>query len=292
VTEQSHDKEFTAFLAGESDLAERYTELGREEPPPEVDAQILAEARAAANIRQLGFGSRRGWFKPVALAATILLSFSLVMNVVVDSPTRFEQVVVESARTGIRLEAEHPDNEIRALEMRHMESNQPSAVMSKEQNDVPEGLAITGSDSISGADIAADIDIGRSVQPITIEARHIDRDAALLVVAEYVAAVDKSIVAGLAAAPQMESEQKLMRKAERSRPATTDSAMSGSSEAFRDEREPDKAFSPDDSPEALLRDIERLRASGDSVAAVARLDEFLASYPDHPVSIRIRQQDN
>lgn len=37
-------------------------------------------------------GPRGGWLKPAALAATVLLSFSLVMNIVIDVPPRYEQV--------------------------------------------------------------------------------------------------------------------------------------------------------------------------------------------------------
>lgn len=301
MTEQSHDKDFTAFLAGESDLADRYAELGREEPPPEIDAQILAEARAAAKVHRVEFGPRGGWFKPVALAATILLSFSLVMNVVVESPTRFEQVVSESARTGVWFENELPAKELRVFETPQSVSAQPTATMAAEKDNVLEELTMAGGDSIARidietddkADVAADVELARSVETLSVTVRRIDRDADLLIVTEYVAAADKSIASGLVAAPRIESEleQNFRRKAERSRPATADSVTAGSSAAFSNEYKPDDVPYPEDSPEALLRDIERLRASGDSVAAVTRLDEFLARYPDHPVSLRIRQQD-
>jgi len=37
-------------------------------------------------------GPRGGWLKPATLVATVLLSFSLVMNIVIDAPVRYEQV--------------------------------------------------------------------------------------------------------------------------------------------------------------------------------------------------------
>ena len=46
----------------------------------------------------------------------------------------------------------------------------------------------------------------------------------------------------------------------------------------------------EDDPESVLRDIERLKAGGESAAAGTLLDEFLVRYPDHPVSVKIRQQ--
>ena len=78
-------------------------------------------------------------------------------------------------------------------------------------------------------------------------------------------------------------ERELIRKAERVQPA-----MPGSVEADEYEHQPDDAldYVPDDNPDSLLRDIERLGASAE---ASTLLDEFLARYPDHPVSVKIRQ---
>jgi hypothetical protein len=45
-----------------------------------------------------------------------------------------------------------------------------------------------------------------------------------------------------------------------------------------------------DDPESILREIQRLHVGGADTEAGALLDEFLARYPDHPVSVNIRQQ--
>ena len=83
MTDDPQDKEFERYLAGDSPLSRRYAELGTEGASPELDAQIRAEAERAAKVWYLPLtGPARRWTAPVALAATVLLSFSLVMSIV------------------------------------------------------------------------------------------------------------------------------------------------------------------------------------------------------------------
>jgi len=283
VTDQNQDKEFEAFLAGESELADRYTEMGQEEPPPALDAQILAEAHNAAKVHRVEFGPRGGWLKPIALAATVLLSLSLVMNIIVDTPVRFEQVVTESAKTDILPDAEFAVEELRSLpEKKNTISNLPAATVARDRDRVVEEQALVARKLRAGS--AGEM--AQSTQPAEPGVRSIDRDAALLVVARYVAEADS----GRVESDMMERE--LMRKAEHVRPAMPGSVAADRVTAAGDERKPDDApeHAPDDNPESLLRDIERLSASGASAEAGMLLDEFLIRYPDHPVSVKIRQQ--
>ena len=55
-------------------LGERYRALGREEPPAEIDASILAASRRAAQSR------RRRWVLPLSIAAVIVLSVSVTLQ--------------------------------------------------------------------------------------------------------------------------------------------------------------------------------------------------------------------
>jgi hypothetical protein len=283
VTDQKQDKEFEVFLTGESELADRYTELGREEPPPELDAQILAEARNAAKVHRVEFGPRGGWLKPVALAATVLLSLSLVMNIIVDTPVRFEQVVTQSTKTDIRPDAEFALEELRSLpEKKNIAPVLPAATVARDRDMVVEEQALVARKLPAGS---AD-DIPQSIQMAEPGVRSINRDAALLVVALYVAAADS----GRVESDVMERE--FMRKAEGAQPAMQGSLAADRVTAAADEHQPDDVFEhvSDDNPESLLRDIERLNASGASAEAGTLLDEFLTRYPDHPVSVKIRQQ--
>jgi hypothetical protein len=66
MTESENDK-----------LGERYRALGREQPPPELDARILDAARRAAPSR-LG---RRRWMLPASIAALVVLSVGVALQV-------------------------------------------------------------------------------------------------------------------------------------------------------------------------------------------------------------------
>jgi len=71
------------YLAGDSPVSRTYAGLGDEGPPPELDARILAEAERAVKVQSLPVrkNSRR-WTIPLAVAATVMVSFSLVMSIV------------------------------------------------------------------------------------------------------------------------------------------------------------------------------------------------------------------
>lgn len=63
-------------MAEEDDkVRERYRALGREEPPPELDARILDTARRAA-----ARPGRRRWVLPVSIAAVVVLSVSVALQ--------------------------------------------------------------------------------------------------------------------------------------------------------------------------------------------------------------------
>jgi len=58
-------------------VLEHYRALGRDEPPSELDARILDAARRAATSRS----SRRRWALPASIAAVIVLSVSVALQV-------------------------------------------------------------------------------------------------------------------------------------------------------------------------------------------------------------------
>lgn len=85
MTDPRDDADFEAYMDGDSPVSRRYAQLASEEPPPELDAEILEAARRAVhpNVLPLRKSPRR-WMVPVTVAATIVLSFSLVMSIVFD----------------------------------------------------------------------------------------------------------------------------------------------------------------------------------------------------------------
>ena len=92
---EQNDNELERYLDGDSDESRRYAELGDESPPPEVDARILAEAERAVKVRSLD--SRRAPpFKAFAWAAIVVLSFSLVLNIVFQQAVQDPGAELES----------------------------------------------------------------------------------------------------------------------------------------------------------------------------------------------------
>jgi len=262
VTDRREDREFATFLAGKSDLADRYEKLAREEPPPELDAQILAAAREAAKVRRHEFDPRGGWLKPVALAATILLSFSLILNLVIEPSIDNEQIVTDTTETRAPATVERAAQEPGAPGRK--------GVLSVQQAETSPGKRPV--DRQGAADKASQVTGYTQMQaPAAVAALHSparpgNREAALQIVAAYLAASGR--VAGRVAEPAVKPDK-----------------TAGMAETPTPVKRP-----PADDPESLLRKIGQLYAGGSTAEAGALLEAFLARYPDHPVSVKIRQQ--
>lgn len=62
----------------EARLADLYRRVARETPPPELDAAILSHARRAAEMPT--YGPMRRWALPMSIAAVVLLSVGIVLQ--------------------------------------------------------------------------------------------------------------------------------------------------------------------------------------------------------------------
>ncbi len=85
VSQNVSDAELERYLRRRDPLSSEYAALGREDPSPELDALVLARARAAldedggtVNWR------RRRWPAFSALAATVVLSFAIITRITLD----------------------------------------------------------------------------------------------------------------------------------------------------------------------------------------------------------------
>src|SRR5690349_8841815 len=76
------ERELDDYLRGSSDVSRRYRSIANEEPSAELDRAVLAQGRAAAESKSkvVRFSRRSAvrWFVPSAVAATVVLTFSIV----------------------------------------------------------------------------------------------------------------------------------------------------------------------------------------------------------------------
>lgn len=92
-------KALDEYLKGDSDVSQRYRELGRDEVPPELDSRVLAEARAA--VADEGTKRSRSWLRwsaPVALAASVVL----VVTVVLERGVQDETVLLPQSAANVQ----------------------------------------------------------------------------------------------------------------------------------------------------------------------------------------------
>ncbi len=99
MSEPHSDRELEQYLAGRSPASRNYAALGAEEPPATLDARIVEEARAAVQSKHPASRSPLWWLRPVTLAATVLLSLTLVLRLTEFGSRR------ELARTGAEIPA-------------------------------------------------------------------------------------------------------------------------------------------------------------------------------------------
>ena len=89
-------KALDEYLKGGSDISQRYRELGREDVPPELDRRVLDAARAAvANVKGGRSRSWLRWSAPVALAASLVLVVTVVIESGVQNDASFATKVMQ-----------------------------------------------------------------------------------------------------------------------------------------------------------------------------------------------------
>ncbi len=277
MTDSQEDREFEAFLAGDSgpEWVDRCVAAGSEEPPPEVDARILAAARDAAKVQRLKFGPRGGWLKPVALAATVVLSFSVVLNLVIDAPVPDVPVVMKLKESRVVDDVAQAEAYADSYAAKSLRSSAPQ----------PESAAPLAIEEITVATRSRSTERQEALMSLSAlpqEGEGIDQGAALLIVAEYVAAIEMATGAG----------RILEQKTEKRAGGVTQQAyqpLAGLVVADGDSGSVDEPSGEAD-PESLLHEIQRLHAAGSGALAGTRLDDFLVRYPDHPLSIKLHEQ--
>ena len=133
----------------DSDISEAYAELNRQAPlhaPVSLDATILAEAHRAVNSKPKATRSPiYRWAPPLAMAATVLLTATLVVLV----PTSEQQQISTEILPAASKSPEKTNNPKK-------ESRVQSAAAVAQQNDLAESFELAASPSVAEA-LAADV---------------------------------------------------------------------------------------------------------------------------------------
>lgn len=92
-----NDKLLDEYLRRESPVSQRYRELEAEDVPPQLDAAILSQARAAVEQRAVRKPSWLKWGAPLALAASAVMVVAIVLEVGVQEEVRLPEAQIERA---------------------------------------------------------------------------------------------------------------------------------------------------------------------------------------------------
>jgi hypothetical protein len=119
MTGLDDDRELDDFLARRSTLHRRLADRDRADPPPELDRLVLDRAREAIQTpTNLAVHRAPRWAVPVALAASIVIAFTVVVNmgrmghrgarVASSASTAADAAAARMAETGESIEAGRP----------------------------------------------------------------------------------------------------------------------------------------------------------------------------------------
>jgi hypothetical protein len=292
------DEEFEAFLARRSLLPRALAEHEDAEPPPEVDRSVLYEAQAAVNAApaRKSFRNNR-WPVPVALAATVLISLAIVIQVqrpssetpmaarvqertstqsdiadepepdvgaLSDSPERFAKASAPAESRALIASA----NELRRLEEERADEAAEDASTGVSAQSRREAYAAAPPPSAADADASAD---GAPPAPAPVLA-----DAAR---ARDIAAAESDGGASDSVAAARD------RSAADSAGATGARGASDAVAAIEAENgkaaAPAAAASAERDPKAWLERIAKLRAEGRHAQADREFKAFVKRYPDY-----------
>ncbi len=303
MTDHKEDQEFEEYLAGKSVLSDRYAQLDEELPSGDIDDRILGEAERAVKVTTLTpKAGQRNWMVPAALAATVLLSFSLVMRIVTDAPRGIEPDALfdleqESGDDGASAEAKAQDQ---------LASTDTSERAEPERDRADagsiEGMQVTTYGAFAEGQAIAPETVGRANEPRPAAPAKTDTDQTSPLAKKEMAALATTTAPGAAASldqmiglirERLSSEESLAGKRsldEAEVPAadaidgnSMQRMMAAPSSIASDSGEPDdQAEIP--SAGIWLEDILWRYDSGDIESAAQSIVEFRRSYPDHPVS--------
>lgn len=300
-------KALDEYLKGNSDVTQRYRELGRDEVPPELDRRVLAAAReAVANERAQRSRSWMRWSAPLALAASVVLVVTVVLERgVQDETVPLQQSAAEVAH--VRSDVAPTDKAANAVEE---ESKRAEEVAQEYAREVQTVRQQSSEEALAKAVSKTKAENQPSFAPpppkITVETQSLSSARQSVVQESPVTAASEVPAAapavqaqeqGLAANDSIERSeveadsstavQEVAVTGSRNRRVTgragprdtisTGSFANASRPAADEQREPSD-------PQAWLEDIRAMRRAGKSAEADREWERFRAAFPDVQVA--------
>jgi hypothetical protein len=258
VSDSEQDDEFEAYLKRRVPIDKGMSPLNRLEPPAELDRIVIGKARKAIQgASPLQIYRAPKWALPVGLAATILVSFAILLD-----------LGVRAKRNEARSEpATSPAGSIAAPEGAAPAQSAPAAsAVTLAAETEPEFTSDRARTRLARAEKAAkrarpEAETGvRLQEEVVVSApRRAAADTAYSSAAPIAAAPDISPEAGLTSVPI---------------PAPAlPPAQPGPNTAKRDTLE----------PASWLAKIDKLRSTGQTAEADSEMKRFREAYPDYPV---------
>lgn len=282
VTE-TEEQNLERYLQRSGPLSRAYLEMGDERPSASLDQAILSRARAAIAEQRRARAPRWRWAGITALAATVLLSFGLVMRIALDPQSTPARVTTDKQRADSELATPSPRSERTNLGTpATRELNQPAAaapaIATSERlapaprNNTPVAAPTLDTTSAAKEDAKRagnELDEGSSRVPRRQKAagaRH-EQATAEKAVAQPAVGIDAARSPEPAAAP-----------AESQMAAPPDDGANAPAKNASTEALEKTGLKP---PEEWLDEIARLRAEGEEEAAEREYAEFRRAYPDY-----------
>jgi len=292
------DKELDQYLDGGSSESRAYAELGDETPPPELDARILAEAERAVKVTPID--SRRAPpFKAFAWAAIVVLSFSLVLNIVFEQAA--QDPLAELEAKGKRSAA--PQESLDSLTVRSRADQAQAGPGSAEEVVVsarkmeptpPESAMVARDQPVESVNREADMQEElQAFQQLTQSTGRSEDEAALLFEVRENAATagllaeaekDASLAPNLPGSSKVDGDAQDITALSMEIVADYLAEAEGRSDAVA------SLATDGEEPRAELTRILDSYNEGDREAAAAALAEFRAGHPEHPVSMALEER--
>jgi hypothetical protein len=291
------DRDLERYLRRDDALSHAYAALKAERPSPALDQAVLARARdAIKNAPRAGAARQRNWIAVTAIAATVLLSFGLVMRVALEpaaqmpaAPAQDATQALPSASAPSRPAAAGEDTSAEKKDGRTFASppNAPAASAIEGQRPLIEEEIRAATEQVPetaepapppGALGSQSSPPAPAASPALNELRKERQPAAQPMLQE------RAPSNGAAA----RSSPRAMKQSEAAAPRELDSATAASTAPATDQAEAKAEFYLE--PEAWLAEIERLRAAGETEAAERELARFKTVYPDYFEKLKPQEQ--